>query len=348
MTTGYYPDFKVGVWIDAETAYGTGAGSADELGKVTNVNPTRTDNIQRFVGIGEGRNENTHLYGPVDIPITLDWQMLSFASSPARSVSTDLLKYIIGGISGSGTTAAPYKITESNSYGYTAASDVLTFQLIVAKEGVGSATPVDSTDTYKGCIMTNCRLNSTQGSVLTASADIVAQSVTSDATDVDSFTSDVNVPWVFQQGAFKWGATPTAVSKIRSFSLSIAANPFIYRALGSRFIQEPITGKRTYDWTASVIMSSDLATSMRDDHYGQANSFIAGIDPATITADDEIELNFAQGAVSGDKTMSFYLDQCSIITMSEPVSLGAGLVESQFTGCAQTGKTDFCKYWVIT
>jgi hypothetical protein len=128
----------------------------------------------------------------------------------------------------------------------------------------------------------------------------------------------------------------------------------IYRSLGSRFIEQPEMGRRLYDFSVTVKMTDTIATTLRDDFYGQANSFSAGNDPSTITANDEIALTFVEGSgATGDKTMVVELDQCAIGSMSKAVPVGQGLVEVTFTGFAKSGKPDstdnvFLRYWTIT
>lgn len=347
MTT--YKDFSLGIRMDDETSYGAGGVEADALsiGKVTNFSSNLSDSVHRLLGIGEGRNETSYVYGNVDITGSMEWIMLAQMNATIGSIS--LLKYAIGKVQGSGTTAAPYEMCELDEIGYTA-STIPTFALWYQNEG-GTT---DDVDRYEGCTVSSFTLTATQGDVLKCTLDFVAQKVTSAAAITTAYATPTDAPWVFQQGSFKWGAAPTAVAKVSSFSLTMGNNLFIYRSLGSRFIEQPEMGRRVYDWTLTVKMTDAVATTLRDDFYGAANAFVAGTDPSTITADDEISLEFVEGSgASGDKKMVVALDQCAIIGMSKAVSVGQGLVEVTFTGIAKMGKPDGAdevpvRYWTIT
>ena len=349
---GLYPNQNAQIWYDSETAYGTGAGSADEIGKVTNYSSNWTDNLHRLHGLGEGRNETSVIKGPVDVTANIEWQLLAnFASG--RSVSIDFLKYGIGGVAGSGTTADPYDIVESEDYGYTAATDILTFQLEVAMEGVEvtAGTPIDDTTLFTGCIMPSFTINAAVGGLLTARADITAQNVSCDATDVSAHTAEVGNPMAFQQGSFAFNATPTDVVHVQDFSITGANNPIIYRELGSRFIQTPLTGQRKWDWTVRTMMSSTQMAAMRNDFLHDASTpftFDAGITDATVTGDMEILANFKEGVAAADMNVKFLLDDAYIMNMSPSVSVGGGLAEVTFTGGAKSSKTNFIEYYNTT
>lgn len=344
-----FKDYSLGVRIDDETSYAAGGVETDALsiGKVTNFSSTLTDNVHRLLGIGEGRNETSYVYGNVDITGTMEWIMLAQMNATIGSIS--LLKYAVGGIQGSGTTAAPYEIVEFDEIGYSATT-IPTFAMWAQNEGGAT----DDVDLYEGCTVNSFTMTATQGDTLKASMDWVAQKVTSAASITTPYAAPTDSPWVFQQGSFKWGATPTAVAKVSAFSLTMANTPLIYRSLGSRFIEQPEMGRRLYDFSVTVKMTDAIATTLRDDFYGAANAFVAGNDPSTITANDEIALTFVEGSgVSGDKTMVVELDQCAIGNMSKAVPVGQGLVEVTFTGFAKSAKPDstdnvLIRYWTIT
>ena len=346
MTT--YKDFSLGVRIDEETAFASGGVEADavSIGQVTNFSSTRTDAVQRMLGIGEGRNETHYSYGNVDISGTMDWNVLSQMNSTIGSLS--LFKYAIGKSQGSGTTADPYEIVELDEIGYSA-SNIYTFAIWAQNEGGAT----DDVDLFEGCTIKSFSLNATQGDLLKASMDWVGKKVTSSTSISTAYSAPTDNIWTFTQGNLKWGATPSSISLVTSFSLTYSNNLMTYRAIGDRFIQQPEMGKRTYDFTITCKMTDTIATTLRDDLYGQANSFVAGSDPSELTANDELWLEFEEGDSSGDKRMRVELDQCALTTMSKPISVGSGLVEVTFTGFAKSGKADggdtvFMRYWTET
>ena len=342
-----FNDMFTSVRYDDETSYGSGGVSGDalSLGRVTNVNPNTSDNKGRHLGVGEGRNDASYTYGTVGITFSVEWEILSMGTGPARSNSLDFLKYGIGGVSGSGTEGAPYLITESNYYGYTAATNVLTFALWVQSEGGA----VDDSDLYEGCFIENFTLSSAIDTALRATANCRAKKVTSAATIADAYVKDTNPPLVFQQGSFKWGQTPSAVALVQSFNLNVNLNPKKSGAFNSRFIEAITTGRRQYDWSVTLRMTDTIATTLRDDFYGQANSFIAGTVDAEVAADNEIELLFSEGSTTGDRIISIVLDQCTILGMGKSVQVGSGFVDVTFNGWSKGAKSNnFASYYLKT
>jgi len=343
-----YKDFSLGVRVDEETDYATGGVETDALsiGQVTNFTSTRTDNVQRLLGIGEGRNETHHAYGNVDISGTIDWNVLAQMNSTIGSLS--LLKFAVGKVQGSGTTAEPYEMVELDEIGYSA-STLYSFAIWAQNEGGAT----DDVDLFEGCTVNSFTLTATQGDVLKASMEWTGQKVTSSTAITTAYSAPTDNVWTFQQGGLKYGATPSSVALVSSFTLTYNNNPLIYRALGSRFIQQPELGKRTYDFTIVTKMTDTIATTLRDDLYGQANSFVDGDDPSEVTADDELWLEFDEGTSSGDKRLRIELDQCALTSMSKPIPVGQGLVEVTFTGIAKSGKADgednvLMRYWTET
>jgi len=347
ITGTVYKDYALGVRIDDETSYATGGveSDADSLGKVTSINATWTDNTGRHLGIGEGRNETSHTYGGVDITGTVEWIMLSdIDDGPGGSIS--FMKYVIGKAQGSGSTAAPYELVECDAVDY---STMFSFALWAQNE----AGTTDDVDKYEGCVGTSLTLSFAVDDVLKASMDFVAQKVTCATSITTAYVTLTPNPWVFQQGTFKWGQTPTAVEGVVSGTITVNNSPLIYRSFGSRLIEKPELGRRLYDFTLTTKMTSVIATAIRDDLLGQANSFIAGIDPCVREADNEIALEFAEGAASGDKKMTIELDDCSITSMSKPIPVGQGIVEVTFSGIAKSSKLDgsdyvFARYETLT
>jgi len=338
-----YRDYAEGVRIDAETGYAAGAVETDaiSLGQVTSISATWTDNVGRQLGIGEGRNETLYNYGTIDISGSIEWNVLAQMATTDGS-SIGFMKFFFGSVSGSGTTAAPYEISEEDNIDYT---NMYSFAIYAQNE---SGT-TDDVDLYEGCVANSISLTAAQGDILKASMDWTAKQVTCNTSITTAYSAPTDAPWGFQQGTFKWGATPSAVAGVSSFTLTCNNSPFTFYSMGSRFIEKPEYGRRLYDFTLTCKMTSDVATTLRDNLFGQANSFTTGIDPSTLTADYEIALEFAEGGSSGDKVMHILLDQCALSAMSKAVPVGQGLVEVTFTGFAKQGKSNNpIKYYTTT
>ena len=343
-----YNDLFSGIRYDDETSYGSGSVSGDalSLGRVTSFSLSVSDDKGRHLGIGEGRNDSSYTYGPVNVSFSLNWDVLSCAVTPARSNSLDFLKYVVGGVSGSGTSGDPYLITEADYFGYTAATNILTFAIWNQTEG-GT---IDDQDQYVGCFLNTVTLTAAVDTILTASASATAQKITSAATIANAYVKDTNPPLVFQQGSFKWGATPTAVALVQNFSLTVNGNTITSREIGTagRFIAAVTAGRIQYEWSLTARMTDTIATTLRDDFYGQANSFIAGTVDAEVAADKEIELQFSEGSATDDRVVTIALDQCTITSMNKSVAIGNGFVDVTFSGWAKRAKgNNLVSYHVV-
>ena len=338
-----YRDYAEGVRIDEETSYASGAVETDavSLGQVTNISATWTDNVGRQLGIGEGRNETLYNYGTIDITGSIDWNVLSQMATTVGS-SIGFMQFFFGSVAGAGSTADPYLISEQDNIDYT---NMFSFAIYAQNESGAT----DDVDLYEGCVANSLSLTAAQGDILKASMDWTANKVTCNTSITTAYSAPTESPWAFQQGEFKWGSGPSAVAGISNFTLTVNNSPFVFYSLGSRFIEKPEYGRRLYDFTLTCKMTSDIATTLRDNLFGQANSFIAGVDPSTTTADYEIELQFAEGGSTGDKVMQIALDQCTLSAMSKAIPVGQGLVEVTFTGFAKQGKSNNpIKYYTTT
>lgn len=314
-----------------EASYGAGGTCTIATGVVQNFTPTMKNNLFKIIGIGEGRDYTRAVWGPLDVSGTMDVMV--------TPETLDFFQFLIGVKSGSGTTGTPYLLTENDRIG-TGASDIGTVCIEMGSE----AGTTDDVDKYEGVHLTSATLTAAQGAVLMASVNWVAKSVTS-STSAGSYTAAAYAPYVFQAGGFSWGGTPTEVLKVSSFAVTINNNSFIYRSLGSRKIEQPETGLRTYDFTITCKMSDAVATTLRDDFYGSANTPFAGTTASEPTADLEIDLDFT---ISADNQMHVYLDDCYLEEMSKPIPVGNDLVEVTFSGWAETGKTNIPISWWLS
>ncbi|MHA1168697.1 MAG: phage tail tube protein [Candidatus Hodarchaeales archaeon] len=345
-----FKNYSEGIRIDSETAFATGGVEADaiSLGKVTNFNSTWTDGVLRLLGIGEGRNETTYVYGNVDITGSCDWTVLADMATTYGS-SMGFMQFAIGKAQGSGTTASPYELVEQDDINYSSPGH-LTFAIWAQNEGGDT----DDVDLFEGCFANSLALSSSVGTELKSSMEWTAKKVTCNTSITTAYVKPTAAPWMMQQGSLKWGATPSVITGVQSFTITLGNNPFIYRSVGSRFIEQPVYNRRTYDFTIVVKMTSDIATTLRDDLLGQANSFSDGTDPTIRTTSLELNLELVEGAgASGDKKMEIELDNAVIASMSKPVPLDGGIVEVTFTGFAQNALADgddnvFIRYWTIT
>lgn len=327
-----YRGYKTFIKYDEETAYGSGsAGSVAASvikGRIQSVNITENNNLIRTAGIGEDRNETFVGWGNYDCTWSMEYDIADF----------DFLRFAIGAWAGSGTTAAPWYLEEKSFMDYTAgsASGLKSFFMDAAFMDVTGGT--NEIHTLSGCIINNVGLSLALGSTLKCSVDgFSKQSYTSGS--VPTFTADTTKPWIFAQGAFLWNGS--SVARVTSATINFANNfdPETGRELGSRFITAAEPGLRKYDWTATVKMTSAVATTLRDHFYGQANSPNAGLDGSEPTL-YSLSLRLREGTASGDRQALLQLANCSINDISRPVNIGDNIVELTFNGAAKSGSVE--------
>ena len=322
-----YRGYKTVVKYDDETSYGSGTVGASSVvkGRIQSLTINENNNIIRTVAMGEGRNEVFEGWGNYDCTWSMEYEVSDF----------DFLRYAIGSMAGTGSTAAPKYLQEEEFMDYTAGADsgMKSFYFDVGFQDVSGGTHEDHT--LNGVIMNNVSFTLALGSTLRASIDGFAQKSTA-STGAISLTADTTKPWIFAQGDFKWNSS--TVGRVTNCTLTIANNfdPEAGRELGSRFIQAAEPGLRKYDWTITVKMTSAIATTMRDHFYGQANTPNEGIDPSEPTLYALI-LQLAEGAVSGDRQAGIYLSDCFINDISKPVNIGDNIVELTINGGAKKG-----------
>ena len=319
----------------AETSYGSGGSIGTAIGgKVINFSPSINNNLQRTQGLGEGRNQTQNIYGAFDCSGTIEWEMSDFT----------FLQFAVGPITGAGSTASHYVLTEANLFDYST-PDLETFKMEVTSEE-GAA---DDSDVYTGCHITEFSISANEGEKIKCSANWVAQKPTSSTSGTAAYSPDTQDVWTFWQGTLKYNSTPDAVVKVTSFSVTMNNNSQVYRSLGSRFINQPELGVRTYDFTITVKMSDTIATEFRDDMYGQANSPIDGAAVSEYVDGQKLELLLSEGSAGGDRNATIFLLNAAVNEISKPVSLGEGIVEVTINGYAKSaGNSNKLLDWFTT
>ena len=324
-TPEYYKGTDSYVVYGEETSFGAGATPAagNRVGRVTSVSYTMTNNMFRTQGMGEGRNATTALTGPFDVSGSIDWDVDDFT----------FMQYAIGTLSGTGVIADPWQLDEADNIGYDAAN-IPTIALEIGSEG-------DTTDhevTVDGVVINNLTLTASQGEVLKASCDWIGRNATSSATII-TYTTPTTKPFVFQQGNVTIG---TDSLHCTSFALTIANNIQTFRNLGSRLIQQPVTGVRRYDFTMTLKYKGDTTASVLSGTELLAYFFGAATTASTlgtVTA-YAVSLDITEGAANGDRVVNIDLENCYFDSWSEPITLEGGAIEVTVGGFGLAGLTD--------
>lgn len=334
-----YRGYKTVVLYGDETAYGTsGAASTVIKGKLQTLTINKNNNLIRVAGLGEGRNETFVGYGNFEGTWSMEMEVAGF----------EFLKYGIGAIGGSGTTAAPYYLEEKDFMDYTAGdtSGLKSFQMIVNSLD----TTTHDKEQLDGCVMNTIGISLNVGETVKVTTEGYFKTVTN-ATTTTAFTADTTKPWIFSQGNFKWNGS--AVARVTSATINITNNfdGNVGRQIGSRFTEEAAPGLRKYDWVLVAKMTDTMATTLRDHFYGTANTPNTGILSAEPTF-YEIIFALSEGSATSNRNAGIYLSDCAINDISKPINIGDNIVELTINGTAKRGTTATVnkpiKYWTAT
>jgi len=332
-----YRGYKTSVQYGTETAYGTGATTSVAIeGKIQTATVNSTNNLIRLNGLGEGRNETFVGFGNFECTWSMEIELASF----------NFLQYAIGPRSGSGTAIAPYYLEEADFRGYTGTTLASFGMELAALDYTGGTHNVD---VLSGCVINTVGLQLNVGQTLKCSIEGYAKKPTS-GTSATAYTPDTTKPWIFSQGVFKWNGT--TVARVTNATINISNNydPDTGRELGSRFPTEMEPGLRKYDWTITVKMTSAVATTLRDDFYGIANTPSDGVISAEPTF-RAIILSLSEGAASTNRNAQILLTDCAINDISKPINIGDNIVELTINGTAKKGTTDTVnkpiKWWTV-
>lgn len=316
-----------------EAVYGTEVATPTEIGRVLRFTPTNENNMIYSRGLGEGRNVQNAVYGMYNCGGELEWEVHDFA----------FLKHWIGPQSGSGNAGSHYVLTESAIVGVSDSASIQSFSMEVNHQNL----TVDDTDTYVGCVGDTFTLSGRIGTKLMANATLVAQKVISSTTGT-AYTPTTTNPWIMAQGTWKWGAAPTTVAGVQAFTISYANGLIPNPSIDSRFYGIPVAGLRDYNFTILVKMEAAIATTLRDNFYGQANSPITPTSSASPTADLELEIILTEGSSSTNRNATIWLDDCSIDSIGKPIALGDELVLLEVNGTAKSGRGGVpIEWWTI-
>jgi hypothetical protein len=315
------------------SAYGTEGTSYTELPRVQSGVINSDNGLIYDRGLGEGLNATNTYYGPFVASGTTSFDVVDF----------DFLKHWIGNKSGAGTSGDKYTLTEATSIeADTAGTGILQpFSVEVLNDDTS-----DTVQVATGCVGTDFTLSGSIGSKLMCESNFIAQKTHYRSTH-ETYTPNTNPAFIMINGTWKWGATPSALSGVQSFSISYSngLNPEATRDMTSRFIGIPKFGQRSYNFNVGIIMSSSLATTIINDFYGSESSGLYSPEDGSSSISPTANLEIAIEFVNGSKYATVQLDQCSIDRISIPREVGDGIVVLNFEGTAREGKDNAPILW---
>jgi len=316
------------------SAYGTKAVAWTELSRVQS-SELNSDNGNIYDrGSGEGINAVKTYYGKFEASGNVVFNPVSF----------DFLKHWVGGKSGAGSSSGdPFELNEATSTDTTAGATVLQpFSL----ERTNDVESTDSTEWGLGCMGTDFTLSGAINEKLVCNANFVGQKTTFKAATGETYTPVDEAAFIMLNGTWKWGATPSAISGVREFTISYANGLILEtRSIESRFMNMPQLGQRVYTFSVGIIMASALATTIINDFYGDVSSGTYTPEDGSTSISPTSSLEFKVELVNGSKYANLQLDECAIDRISKPNALGGGLVMLTFEGTARQGKSNQPIVW---
>ena len=330
-----YRGYKTAIQYGAESAYGTGGTPTVAIeGKVQTLTINENNNLIRTTGLGEGRNETFVGLGNFEVTWSMEYVLSSF----------EFLQFAFSPVGGSGTTAAPYYLEESDYTGYTS-----TYCKSFAME-VASLGSTNAVETISGCVINTVGFGLSVGEALKVSLEGFGRAPVN-GTTATTFTPNTTKPWIFSQGNFTWNGSTVARVTSATININNSIDPEVGRQLGSRFVEAAEFGLRKYDFVLTVKMTDTIATTMRDHFYGIANTPALGVLLAE-NALYAVTFILSEGATTGKRNAGIYLTNCAINDISKPINIGDNIVELTINGTAKSATLDTVnkpiKWWVAT
>jgi len=324
MTRSYFDGHDHYVIYGVETAYGSGAVSAtNRVSKLQDVSFTFSNNIQLSQGVGEGADATSSTYGNFDVT----------GSMNIKPTELHFLQFGSGTVTGTGTTADPYKIIDGNNIGYSG-----TFVRTALFEIGATSTSNNQAYNLSGCSVNSWTLSGNQGEELNASLDFTSGSMNR-STSVTGYTGDSRSTYTFTSGSIGW-----AGEFLDCTNFSITNNfPNNYpREVMNRFGKQPTKGVRRYNWTLTVNKHYDDASGqmsgveLLDEFFGSSNV------PKTdgLPTGKDLLVHIRDGTSSGDKQINLQLANSYINDWAESPSLEAGVTTITVNGVSLSSQTE--------
>jgi hypothetical protein len=310
------------------SAYGTEAVAYANLHVVQSCELSEENGIIYQMGLGEGLNIINSYLGPYSSSGSLTYEPIDF----------DFLKHFVGPKTGSGTSGSPYLLTDATDF---STSDLVSFSF----ERANITESTKSVEVQTGCLGTSFTISGELNKAISVSASWVGQKIL-ERTTYATFTQTSSSSYIMLAGSVKWGATPSAVSGVKSFNISHTNvfNPDDSRSIESRFIGSPHLGARQIKFRFFVLMAQALAATIITNFKGGGLTPNTGSSSVVPTADLELKIE----VVNGSSYATIWYDRCSIDKLTRAVNVGGGLVMLGVEGTARNGKDNTpIKWWTV-
>lgn len=258
-----------------ETVYNTAVTPTKYFGIVQNFNFNETNGILKTKSI-DSRRTKILSYGPYSVSGTINSQVIDWS----------LLKYALGSVSGTSTLNYPDVSTSFDT-------GILTLPSITI-EGVSDD---NQGSKITGCKCSSCNINIAEGQIVTMETGWTGSKAFNITSLTGSYTSPTNVPLTYIQGVFERSGSSIGVVKSVSIGITNAFN--LIKGINGRFIIDIIPGAFDVTMDTTVIMSTDLASTLIADFYGQTASS-GPVDGTGAVSDTSYTLTFNKGESNED------------------------------------------------
>lgn len=313
------------------SAYATPASPATVLPRVQSVTPIREWTKIFSRGLGEGAYPSAALLSTFTCGATVVFEL--------TPEGIPFLRHWVGPLSGSGTSGTPYVLTESDEVSLSSSTGIQVFTFEVADTSESTS----HVDTYHGCVGVNYSLSASIDGVVTCEATFVARSVVTNTT-ATSYTPVTTPPFVCLGGTYSWGATPSSLSGVQSFTVNhtndlIADNRA--RSLESPFIEQPVVGQKLYTFSYDLKMSQGLQSTIVDEFYAATNQPEDGTTTVVSPADNEFKITL----VNATRNCIVWMDQCHIERLNDVRRISDGIVVLGVEGTALNARSNTPFRW---
>lgn len=337
IATGYQSQ-KTSFQYGVESTYGSAGTINTKIGTVKSFTPRNAWEIAEIRGVGDGREVQRFVRTRYSTGFTIAAELHEFT----------FLRHAVGPLAGSGTVGSPYTITEADHTGVTSSTQIIPFTLEAGSDG-----STDDVDTYLGCFINDFSLQFDLGAPAMGTFNCIARNVTS-GTSLTSYTPLSTTPMMMTSGSLSWGTSPTSFSGIRSASISYNNNMIIYGDWGTPLISQPETGRRSINWSVTIVNTNTVVEAWRDDFYGQEDTPVTDPTDMPYAVNNELLIFLDEGTTSGDRRQYIGLDHCIPESISKPIDIGnEDLVLVTISGRAATsgggtiGSNILAKWWTV-
>ena len=246
------------VWYGEESVEGTAVTVDSNFGIVQSFNFDENNSIINIRSI-DSRRIKKSMWGPYTLSGSVSFQVTDWS----------ILKYVLGSVYGSGTAASKYEYPALHDV-----SDVSqTYDVGIAS--IPSITIEGISDDNQGSTITGAKcdgatISCSEGQVVSMNTSWTAIKAINLTTPTSGYTSPTTAPFTYIQGEFK--RSSASIGVVSSVEIGINNGNNKIKGISSRFLIGQKVGQYSVTLSTNVMMSTELASTLYADFYGQTSS----------------------------------------------------------------------------